>query len=313
MKIIIAYLLLVTTVLCSCGVSEKRHPSSINEIQNIPIEEISEASPTATNSATSAQISDEIPIDIVAEEVPQASPSGLSNKALEQSSDIAPKDAAYNIFSNHPNNEIHIGYWNIPDYDYGAYPSEGLFWVCKDRKFGFLNSNDLSIAIPLEYEACGDFFQGVAAVKKNGKWGLIDKNNSIILPFKYDNIANGYSGFVIAYPFYRTIWKNPQFSMIPDFEILSYQIYDITTWSQMYSLDTPIYIDTESEFSYSFFEWINDNQYPAIDLLEVDTTSIDINGLWTYIGTSGVMYENEPVYEVIVWDDSIPYSLVNLS
>lgn len=282
-KFLLFFLCITTVAIFGCKSHEMEYSSNADNPQSSHTREISE-----NNFATS------------------------QTAASVSSCDTITSNAADSIFSENPNHETKIGYWKVPGYDYGSYPSEGLFCVCKNQKFGFLNISDLSIAIPLEYEACGDFFNGVATAKKNGRWGLIDKNNRIILPFAYDAIVNFNSKIIITHPIYRTIWNSSQISAMPDFEIKSYQLYDSTTLAQIYSLDVPIYSDADDQFNAKFVEWISNNKYPKIDLSAVTTKSININELWTYTGTSGVQIEDESPYKVIEWDDTIPYELIEL-
>lgn len=58
-------------------------------------------------------------------------------------------------------------------------------------KYGFLNWRTGEIEIPFIYDGVTDFYEGVAAVKKDGKWGYIDENNNTVLEFNY-NIAHGF-------------------------------------------------------------------------------------------------------------------------
>ena len=37
-----------------------------------------------------------------------------------------------------------------------------------------------------QYEDARNFYEGLAAVKRNGKWGFIDEDNRTVIPFEYD-------------------------------------------------------------------------------------------------------------------------------
>ncbi|MBI5219837.1 MAG: WG repeat-containing protein [Bacteroidia bacterium] len=67
--------------------------------------------------------------------------------------------------------------------------SEGLLWVTKNRKGGFVNKN-LEAAIPLsdfsEGESKPVFTEGLCGLRKNGFWGYIDKSGKEAIPFEYD-------------------------------------------------------------------------------------------------------------------------------
>ena len=78
------------------------------------------------------------------------------------------------------------------------YDEAGLFSECVDlapviqnRKQGFINRRG-DIVIPLIYDAgpyVNPFYEpGVAIQAKNGRYGVIDAHNNIIIPFKYDSI-----------------------------------------------------------------------------------------------------------------------------
>jgi hypothetical protein len=58
-------------------------------------------------------------------------------------------------------------------------------------KWGIINLNDKEI-IPFKYEDAYNFYKGLAPVKLNGKWGFIDKTDKEIIPFRYD-IARNFS------------------------------------------------------------------------------------------------------------------------
>ena len=62
-----------------------------------------------------------------------------------------------------------------PEFTYlGTSPSDHRVLFQKaGGKFGFLDHND-TIVIPPEYEDGRKFSEGLAAVKKNEKWGFID-------------------------------------------------------------------------------------------------------------------------------------------
>ena len=62
-----------------------------------------------------------------------------------------------------------------------------LFVVCKDGKYGCI-TRDGSIVIPMEYEAMTANTYDVVGVKKNGKWGLLKEDNTTIIPEEYINL-----------------------------------------------------------------------------------------------------------------------------
>jgi len=67
--------------------------------------------------------------------------------------------------------------------------------AAEDMDRGILYYEDV---IGLQYEDAQFFSEGLAAVKKNGKWGYIDKDNNVVIPFAYD-VANIFSeGYAVV-------------------------------------------------------------------------------------------------------------------
>ena len=74
---------------------------------------------------------------------------------------------------------------NRKEYDYASSFSEGLAFVRLNNKWGVIDKTG-EIIIPLEYEKLSSFSEGLAAIQSNNKWGFIDKTGKIIIPFEYD-------------------------------------------------------------------------------------------------------------------------------
>lgn len=53
------------------------------------------------------------------------------------------------------------------------------------KKYGFANKNQ-QIIIATQYDQVDDFSQGLSAVKLGDYWGMIDKNNQVMMPFEYE-------------------------------------------------------------------------------------------------------------------------------
>ena len=56
--------------------------------------------------------------------------------------------------------------------------SEGLAAVAKRDKFGYINKEN-TLVIPFEYDAATAFEKGEAKVKKDGKWGTISTDGTV--------------------------------------------------------------------------------------------------------------------------------------
>lgn len=71
--------------------------------------------------------------------------------------------------------------------------SPGLYPVAdsikEGAKYGFIN-HILRLEIALVYENASDFSEGLAAVKKDGKWGYINEEGVTVIPFELDSCAS---------------------------------------------------------------------------------------------------------------------------
>ena len=68
--------------------------------------------------------------------------------------------------------------------------SDGLSIVNKDGKYGAVD-NQGSVIIPLEYDYLADFSEGLAHAKKGNKKGYLDTKGNVAIPFEYD-MANSF-------------------------------------------------------------------------------------------------------------------------
>lgn len=64
-------------------------------------------------------------------------------------------------------------------YDHATSFSEGLAMVKKDGKFGYINKQG-ELVIPFQFEYATPFTKGTATVKRDGKLGTIDKSGAFI-------------------------------------------------------------------------------------------------------------------------------------
>ena len=63
---------------------------------------------------------------------------------------------------------------------------EGLAHVKKDGKFGFIDSDGV-LRIPYQFKDAGNFHSGFAAVAdENSKFGFIDKTGKLVVQYQYD-------------------------------------------------------------------------------------------------------------------------------
>ena len=71
---------------------------------------------------------------------------------------------------------------------------EGFAWVKKDGKWGYINTKGEQI-VECEFDDFYDFKEGFASVKKDGKWGYINTKGEQIVECKFDSVGNFNEGF----------------------------------------------------------------------------------------------------------------------
>ena len=77
-------------------------------------------------------------------------------------------------------------------YDWKDEYYEGLAMVKLDKKYGFIDKTGKEV-IPIKYDNAWGFSEGLANVRLNNKWGFIDKTGKEVIPIKY-NYADRFSG-----------------------------------------------------------------------------------------------------------------------
>lgn len=70
-----------------------------------------------------------------------------------------------------------------------------LALVMKDNKWGYIDQYGEEV-IPLQYDVANNFTNSFAKVKKDGKWGYINTDGEIIIPIEYYYCSEPYNGFV---------------------------------------------------------------------------------------------------------------------
>ncbi len=76
---------------------------------------------------------------------------------------------------------------NSLNLDYLGNYYEDLAKVSKDGKWGFIDKRGKIVA-PILFDVVWSFREGMAAVKKDGKWGFIDKSGKVVIPFQFDGL-----------------------------------------------------------------------------------------------------------------------------
>ena len=70
---------------------------------------------------------------------------------------------------------------------------EGLAMVRLDKKYGFIDKTGKEV-IPIKYDNAWGFSEGLANVRLNNKWGFIDKTGKEVIPIKYDDAESPSEG-----------------------------------------------------------------------------------------------------------------------
>lgn len=70
---------------------------------------------------------------------------------------------------------------------------EGLERVKKNNKFGFIDKTG-QVIIPLEYQDTGQFYEGLAPVKQDNLWGFINKKGQMCVSVQFDSAGCFYKG-----------------------------------------------------------------------------------------------------------------------
>ena len=102
---------------------------------------------------------------------------------------LVSKDGADGVALINKKGEILTDFAYAPGYN-NYYVKNGFLntYNIRNHKCGSINKLG-EIVIPFKYEELYSFNKvGIAQFKENGKWGLIDKNNNVIIQAKYDNI-----------------------------------------------------------------------------------------------------------------------------
>ena len=174
-----------------------------------------------------------------------------------------------------------------------SYTLEGIEWVSNTfgddslvvysdtyryyttSKRGYLNINTGEVVIPAtEYSRAWLFSDGVAAVVKEGKVGFIDRENNVVIPFKFD-----YD------PMTEELWN---------FGYMFYDGYSIMTNSEgLFGL-----IDKSGE-------WVVEPQYERIEGTdERGWRKVYNNGLYGIITNDGCMIYSPEYKSITIMDDN---------
>lgn len=92
----------------------------------------------------------------------------------------------YGVINSEGEEVIPISDQRIGEYNTEKLGNNGLFAVERDGKYGFINTEN-QVVIPFEYEDVTNFADNeMAAVKKGELWGYINTDGEVMIPFKYE-------------------------------------------------------------------------------------------------------------------------------
>ena len=100
---------------------------------------------------------------------------------------IAPAIKAEEVRLERERQAAHEAYLlGLPDVEFTPFKTKG--------KFGYKIKSTGESAISCEYDKVTSFSEGIAAIKKDGKWGYINKRGKVVIEIKYDkanSVVNG--------------------------------------------------------------------------------------------------------------------------
>ncbi len=172
--------------------------------------------------------------------------------------------------------------------------SEGLAVATKAGKYGFINENG-AVVIPFDYDTVESFHGGHARVFKGGKCGMIDHAGKIILECKYDKIrADANSDFI-------SVSSNRKWGWVDASGVeIAPVVYDAV---QPFSENISIAHINDTYYLIHKDGVITDVNNPPSCIMEIDANSthkIKENGKWGVFGS----VEGEPLIPCM-YDDVI--------
>ncbi|MFI3249902.1 MAG: WG repeat-containing protein [Eubacteriales bacterium] len=78
-----------------------------------------------------------------------------------------------------------------------------------DKEYGTLKYEEI---IAPQYEDGSSFSNGLAAVKKDGKWGYINQDNQVVVDFLYDDAGHFNEGYAVVGTRFTETWESGNYS-----------------------------------------------------------------------------------------------------
>ena len=177
-------------------------------------------------------------------------------------------------------------------YDYAGYFYEGLALVKRNDKWGFIDKTGREV-IPCKYDGADAFSNGLAAVCLNGKWGFVDKTGREVIPCKFDYVGNFSEGL-------PTVILNDKWGRIDrNGRMYDYECHNFSEGLAVVCLNGNwgVIDGTGREVIPFKYDWIAP--------LEGDMANAKLNGKWGFIDKEGNWYDEEP--------QTLPESRVRIS
>ena len=106
-------------------------------------------------------------------------------------------------------------------YDWIGGYYEGLASVKLNDKWGFIDKTGEEV-IPIKYDVAWKFSESLARVKLNGKWGFINKTGEEVIPLKYDEVEDFSEGFAKVKLNGKVFYINQKGEYVKDCDNTSY-------------------------------------------------------------------------------------------
>lgn len=158
---------------------------------------------------------------------------------------------------------------------------------CETMTKGYINETGKEIT-PIIYDECLEFYGGLAAVKKNGLWGLIDKIGQFVLPLKFMDMLIINEGLVAVKQYYNTGW-HWDFIDKAGKVINSFQFEDIA-----FSSEGLVGFRKDGKWGYinTTGEIVIKNQFDNVNNFKYGIAEVVLNGKQGYLTKTGEFFDN---------------------
>jgi WG containing repeat len=89
-----------------------------------------------------------------------------------------------------------------------------LYCIVKSSRYGILDKN-FGIVIPLDYTYLGPLLNNSLVAARNGKFGIVRTNGSILIPLKFDSVIAAGRSVLVR----EDLWRKPSWSLYDTFGI----------------------------------------------------------------------------------------------